>query len=421
MTWAARIPTLAGLRYPQASFVLDFASNYYRGSGAQGSSPSALPGYNFTRALAAYGEDTAGNLIQFASGVPRITNKGVLIEESRTNLLLWSQEFDNAYWSTAASAVVADQVVAPDGSLTADKLNETASTAFHYVSSSEITISSATVYTGSIYAKAGERSSITLKLANGWAIEPTATFDLTTGTVSGVVNATATAVPVAGGWFRLALVGGVSTSTTGNLQVILGSSTYAGTPGNGVYIWQADLQAGSFITSPIPTTSTSATRPADVFYFASGTVPLQSAMTLVAQTGAVANTSAARWMFQTGADTTNNRIGLAAALALTTLVPRYVQAGSGKSASDITGVLSAASDNTAAIAFSIGGNVRAAANGLLSGTPGSDPTALPAPGNFNIGADNSGSFQFNGYIKRIVVYPFAASDAQLQSISSGNF
>ena len=107
MTWAARIPTLAGLRYPQASFVLDFASNYYRGSGAQSSSPSALPGYNFTRAIAAYAEDTAGNLIQFPSGAPRITNKGVLIEESRTNSIRNS---------TASNGAVAG-VVGSGGSL----------------------------------------------------------------------------------------------------------------------------------------------------------------------------------------------------------------------------------------------------------------------------------------------------------------
>jgi len=37
-----------------------------------------------------------------------------------------------------------------------------------------------------------------------------------------------------------------------------------------------------------------------------------------------------------------------------------------------------------------------------------------------VGANESGS-TWNNYIQRIVVYPFAASDAQLQSISSGNF
>ena len=92
-----------------------FASNYYRGSGAQGSSPSALPGYNFTRALAAYGEDTAGNLIQFASGVPRITNKGVLIEEARTNVLLQSTTLAN--FSTTNATNTTDGTLSLTGNL----------------------------------------------------------------------------------------------------------------------------------------------------------------------------------------------------------------------------------------------------------------------------------------------------------------
>ena len=48
---------------------------------------------------------------------------GLLIEEARTNLLSYSQEFDDNYWTkTGSTTVIANNAVAPDGTTTADKV-----------------------------------------------------------------------------------------------------------------------------------------------------------------------------------------------------------------------------------------------------------------------------------------------------------
>src|ERR1044072_2556096 len=62
---------------PQATIDMDFARGRYFGK--------TLSDLTFTRALAAYAEDAGGVYTQFGSGAPRITNKGFLIEEARTN------------------------------------------------------------------------------------------------------------------------------------------------------------------------------------------------------------------------------------------------------------------------------------------------------------------------------------------------
>ena len=95
------------------------------------------------------------------------------------------------------------------------------------------------------------------------------------------------------------------------------------------------------------------------------------------------------------------------------MVPRYVQAGLGKSPSDITGILSTTSNNLVAIAYSIGDTVRAAANGTRSASPGGDPVALPTQGIFSIGADNTSALPFNGYIQKINIYPYSGLDNEL--------
>jgi hypothetical protein len=67
---------------------LNFVANKYCSASGKSGSISAIPGWSFTRASDGWAKDSLGNDIQFGSGVPRITDLGLLIEESRTNFLL---------------------------------------------------------------------------------------------------------------------------------------------------------------------------------------------------------------------------------------------------------------------------------------------------------------------------------------------
>lgn len=66
---------------------LNFTGGQYSLNGTSYASPNLIPGWSFTRAAPAttYAEDSSGNLVSFAANQPRITDKGLLIEESRTN------------------------------------------------------------------------------------------------------------------------------------------------------------------------------------------------------------------------------------------------------------------------------------------------------------------------------------------------
>src|SRR5690606_5381998 len=87
------------------------------------------PFVTFTRASEGTYFDSAGTQQTAAVNEPRVDYdpltlelRGLLVEEQRTNLLLRSQEFDNASWSKVSSSVSANAAVAPDGTLTADKI-----------------------------------------------------------------------------------------------------------------------------------------------------------------------------------------------------------------------------------------------------------------------------------------------------------
>jgi hypothetical protein len=198
--------------------------------------------------------------------------KGLLIEEQRTNLLTYSEQFDNAAWVKDAATVTANATTAPDGTSAADKVIATATTAFHAVRQSVTgTVAS---YTYSVYAKASEYSK--LIMANSGAGTWSATFDLTTGaTIStGGLAVLSSSIQSAGnGWYRCSVTfTGVALLTahsiigypnTGATLNNFGAS-YTGDGTSGIFLWGAQLEAGAFATSYIPTVASQVTRSADV-------------------------------------------------------------------------------------------------------------------------------------------------------------
>jgi hypothetical protein len=189
--------------------------------------------------------------------------KGILIEEQRTNLTTYSEQFDNAAWTKSGSTVSANATASPDGAATADKLVEDTSTGDHRIfNNAAITVSASATYTWSVYAKAAERTSV--RVANNSVIG--ATFNLTNGTFSDVSGGiTAASTSVGNGWYRLTITGVAATSSE-RIAVYLvsgGTTSYAGNGTSGAFIWGAQLEAGAFATSYIPTVASQVTRAAD--------------------------------------------------------------------------------------------------------------------------------------------------------------
>jgi hypothetical protein len=214
--------------------------------------------------------------VSAAANTPRITYDaatgnalGLLCEEQRTNLALWSEDLSNAVWSKANVTVSANSILAPVGSVTADKIVEDTATGSHEVSQ-PISLTVGVVNAISVYAKAGERSRVRLagRQATNWSVLPSGIFDLLTGTVvssTGAQNAEITAV--GNGWYRCTIFGSPSSAGVGMIVGLVQSGTtisYTGNGTSGLHVWGSQLEVGPAPTSYIPTTTAQVTRVADV-------------------------------------------------------------------------------------------------------------------------------------------------------------
>jgi hypothetical protein len=244
---------------PNASLDWDFANSRYFGA--------PITSLSLTRASTAVASDTAGVLFSFGSNVLRITDQGLLIEEARTNLVLRSQEFDNASWSKTATTVTADNLVGPDGNTTADTVFETTANSIHAIYQQSLSVISGTAYTASAYVKSNGRQWIRVYMAAGTAGR--SWFDLTNG-VTGTNDAgnTSTITSAGNGWYRVTVTRTASATTTGECDFYseLGdglAAAFVGDVTKGLHIFGAQFEAGSYASTYIATTTSATTRAVD--------------------------------------------------------------------------------------------------------------------------------------------------------------
>jgi hypothetical protein len=196
----------------------------------------------------------------------------LLLEDSSTNLLTYSEDFDNAAWTKHNSSIFANAITAPDGNVTADKVVEdTTAAAIHRVSQ-PISITSGLTYTVSLYAKAAERSALRVEFDYGTK-NAVVLFDLSTGSVTyneGDKASDTSIKSVGNGWWHVQVTV-TADGTSGCLylygvpdSLLFGGVAWDGDGTSGIYIWGAQLEEGTYPTSYIPTTSAPVTRAADI-------------------------------------------------------------------------------------------------------------------------------------------------------------
>ena len=212
--------------------------------------------------------------------VPRLdyTNSScpsILVEPQRTNLALYSEQFDNANWNNQAITLTANNTSAPDGNNTADSINISATFGEHNVYSNAFTTTANTDYTFSYFIKKGTgRYAAAAIYYVGAGFGAYATYDLNTNTLvaSGAPNGTFTSSKIEtfdNGWVRISVTGkGNFTSIIVDVDFRNAANLVPGvffTGANETFsIWGAQLEAGSYATSYIPTVASSVTRNADV-------------------------------------------------------------------------------------------------------------------------------------------------------------
>jgi hypothetical protein len=340
---------------------------------------------------------------------------GLEIEESRTNLVLRSEDF--SLWSQINGSAQSNVIVAPDGTLTADKFVANTTFGQHRVEQT-FSLTSGTAYTISVYAKAAECSRIALRVANDSA---NASFDLVTGTVVQVAaGSNATIAPVGNGWYRCAVTGtATATGSAINARINVFSpanaNDWTGNDWNGLYIWGAQVEAGAFPTSYIKTEAAQVTRSADA---ASMTGTNFSSWyradegTLYVETGLTSDSQYSSAMAIT--DNTSGNMMLIQGNSTNTLQQWYVASGGSTQALMASQVLSLSNTKTAAaykvndFAYSTQG---AAVSTDTSGV-------IPVVSQLNIGFERTGNANFfNGPIKKIAYYPARLTNAQLQALT----
>jgi len=192
---------------------------------------------------------------------------GLLIEESRTNLATYSGAVGGTNWTLYQALGTLNTIISPDGTLTGTKLFSNTTSNIHAVISSNITFT-ATSYTVSCYAKKGELNFIYIREAlTSGSTAVNSFFNLSTGALGTIASGrTGTITSVGNGWYRCSITAtAVVSTTTINFGCSVSDNTpsYTGDGYSGIYIWGAQLEAGAFATSYIPTVASTVTRAAD--------------------------------------------------------------------------------------------------------------------------------------------------------------
>ena len=351
--------------------------------------------------------------------------KGLLIEEQRTNLLTYSEQFDNGVWGKGNVTIAANTVIAPDGTLFGDKVVESATTGDHALSQT-ITAASGS-YSFTVYLKGAERSRAIVLMSDNISGEASIGVDLSTGAtfssgraVGSWTAISSSAASVGNGWYRVTVTGtrGAGTQTVPVVFCVSTGTTtsYTGNGYSGVYIWGAQLEAGAFPTSYIPTVASQVTRGADS---ASMTGVNFSSWyradegTLYAECASVAETTNSP-AFSIGV--TDDRIEVRFTGQLTTS-SRALTYASGVSQADIaTQNLGAAQNRKVICAYKFN-DFLATANGVA--VQGDTVVVVPVISQAQIGtAPYNSALKTNGTIRKIAYYPLKLSSTQLQALTA---
>lgn len=232
------------------------------------------PRVSFARDSVGTRINSAGLIESVGIDVPRfeydpttLQPKGLLVEDQRTNLLTYSAQIDNAAWSVARGTVSANTAIAPDGATSGDGLVEDSTNNSHPIFRTVANLTNATAYTASVFVKAVGRAQVRVAFANtAFSAGPYGDFDLSTVSAVGSSGGSATIVPLNNGWYRCivsAISGAVGSGDLFIQPLSGGNGSYVGNGGTALVIWGAQLEAGSFATSYIPTAASTVTRSAD--------------------------------------------------------------------------------------------------------------------------------------------------------------
>lgn len=424
---------------------ISLALTAFRNSGVSGASLSLDflsgnqvldPRITFTRTTEATYTNSSGVLATAAIDGARfdydpvtLAPKGLLIEEQRVNLCLQSENFSTT-WTNVNSIEQTNAIVAPDGTQTADLLQaDSITTASARDLRQNVTGTVTAAHTLSVYAKAKNGTFINLAFRNQAAAANScsAEFNLATGTISiaaanagNATGATASITSVGNGWYRCSVSGIADTSGTVFTLLFNGrttsNSSSVAADTELCYLWGAQLEAGAFATSYIPTEASQVTRAADSAVMTGTNFSSwynQSEGTVVVNiiSAPVANIVQQAWYISN--NTGSNNIALRRTLG--GLTAAYVNVNNVTQADMVAGAVSASASYKFAAAYKVNDfAVSLNAGAVATDTSGS----VPVVSQLTLGATAIGTQYLNGHIQSLTYYPSRLSNAELQALSA---
>ena len=343
---------------------------------------------------------------------------GLLIEQQFTQLVQYSEEFDNtAQWTGAGMSIQPNSAPAPDGSLSADLLveaDEVSGNNSHYVRQfvSVAGIAAGQTYTLSIYAKAAGRNHAAIYTSIGGAAA-VGIFSLVDGSVTyNNGNGTWSSQDCGNGWFRLQLT--FTTVNANNHSVYFytaqNATTYAYT-GNGygsVLLWGANLTQTASSMSYLKAEGSQTTKSAD-----SCSVDLSQTsyrggpVSIVAETPAGAGEGFIPYLFSLSGGDQNFYAFKNTTTASASDDWRYQVGGTG------TTVSGSAGSDKIAIRWDTADVKAQFSAGVSSTNSGAVETAFTT---LKIGMSPANLYQLNGNFKRVSLFNVALSDTELAAL-----
>ena len=271
----------------QASLVL--TPNAYKVNKMYSIIPSSGSGdLAFTRATSATISSTrtnnSGVVENVANGVPRLdysnslTAPSWLLEPQRTNLATNSETFTG--YGLFGSSLSSVALTNPSNGANSVLLEENTDNSAHFIfSPTVINYTVDNYYTNSIFVKKGNGANapdiVQLSFSSiAFGSSKYANFNIVTGVITAQVGGTATIISLPNGWYRITFsaqctvttpnASGVTLFFTNNNATATRAPIYIGNVNSNVFVWGGQLEAGSYATSYIPTTTSTVTRNQDI-------------------------------------------------------------------------------------------------------------------------------------------------------------